>query len=197
LTLSALPPEARAAVEAALLPGEAVRWLGLPDPAKSPGNTGAGFTLAYVWLGIAGLWEAGALTAAIASGLIEAWYYVAVGAVFIGIGLLFLVRAASEQRAARRRIHLVTDQRLLTLDLADPAKSLTIRPAEIGYAEPVTRPGGHGDIEIGHGAAGVTAKEASAFHHLRGVGDVNGAIKALRRLVNDQGGSLVTEAPDD
>jgi hypothetical protein len=192
-----LDPPRRAAVKAALRPGEKVRWIGLPDPSKSAESGQAGFTLAYVWLGIVGLWQAGALTAAIASGLPEAWYYVAVGSVFLAIGLFFWWLAIRGHWRARNKVHLVTDQRVLSLDLVDPKETVEIGPDSIGYAEPVTRPGGHGDIEIGHGEAGVSAREASAFHHLRGVADVNGAIKALRLLVNDRGRSLVTEAPDD
>jgi hypothetical protein len=187
----------RAAVKAALRPGETVRWIGLPDPSKSAESGRAGFTLAYVWLGIVGLWQAGALTAAIVSGRWEAWFYVAVGSVFLAIGLFFWWLAIRGRWRARNKLHLVTDQRVLSLDLVDPKETVEIGPDSIGYAEPVTRAGGHGDIEIGHGEPGVSAREASDFHHLRGVADVNGAIKALRLLVNDRGRSLVTEAPDD
>lgn len=192
-----LSEDRRAALAAVLRPGERVRWTGLPDPSRSPSQGGVSYNLAYVWLGITGLWQAGALTAAIASGLAVAWYYVGVGALFNGIGVLFYLRALREDRDARRIVHVVTDQRLITVDLAHPGQSVEIAPDAIGYAEPVTRPGGAGDIEVGHGASGVTAREATAFHHLRGVEDVNGAIKALRLLVGDAGRSLSTEAPED
>jgi hypothetical protein len=197
VVLPALDPLMRAAAEAVLEPGETVRWLGIPDPSLSPGETGAGLTAAWVWLGIAGLWEAGALTAAIFSGLIAAWAYVGIGTLFMGLGLFLLVRAIRARRQARRRLHLVTDRRLITIDLADPRRSLVLTPAEIGYAEPVTRPGGAGDIEIGHGAPGITARTADRFHHLRGVAQVEGAIRAIRQLMNDAGLRLVTRAPED
>ncbi|MDP3547365.1 MAG: hypothetical protein Q8S29_14435 [Phreatobacter sp.] len=192
-----LPEDRRAALAAVLRPGERVRWIGLPDPSRSPSHSGVSFNLAYVWLGITGLWQAGALTVAIASGLTVAWYYVGIGSIFLAIGGLFYLRAIRESRDARRVFHVITDQRLLTIDLAHPANSIEIAPDAIGYAEPETRPGGAGDIEIGHGAAGITAREATAFHHLRGVEDVNGAIKALRLIVGDAGRSLATEAPED
>lgn len=197
VVLPALDPVMRAAAEAVLEPGETVRWLGVPDPSLSPGENGAGFTAAWVWLGLTGLWQAGALTAAILSGLVEAWYYVGVGTLFMSLGLFLLVRAIRERRDARRRLHLVTDRRLITIDLADPRRSLVLTPAEIGYAEPVTRPGGTGDIEIGHGPAGTTAAGADRFHHLRGVAGVDAAIKALRLTMQDAGLRLVTRAPED
>lgn len=136
VVLPALDPLMRAAAEAVLEPGETVRWLGIPDPSLSPGETGAGLTAAWVWLGIAGLWEAGALMAAILSGLIAAWAYVGIGTLFMGLGLFLLVRAIRARRQARRRLHLVTDRRLITIDLADPRRSLVLTPAEIGYGSP-------------------------------------------------------------
>lgn len=195
--LAGLDPLMRAEAEAVLEPGETLRWVGVPDPSRSPGETGAGFTAAWVWLGITGLWQAGALAAAILSGLVEAWYYVGIGALFMAIGLLLLARAIRERRDARRRLHLVTDRRVLTIDLADPRRSLALMPAEIGYAEPVTRPGGAGDIEIGHGAPGTSARAADRFHHMRGVENVERAIKAMRHLMNDAGLRLPTRAPED
>jgi len=196
MKLADLSEDRRAAVEAALQPGEAVRWIGLPDPSRSAAG-GPGFTLAYVWLAVTGLWQAGALAAAVRLGFGPAWFYVAVGGVFIAIGVLFYLRALRESREARRIVHVITDRRLVTLDLAHPGRSLAIGADEIGYAEPATRPGGAGDIEVGHGPAGVDARSAAAFHHLRGVGNVNGAIKALRLMVADTGRSLVTEAPEN
>ena len=192
-----LSPERRTAVQAALVPGEVVRWIGLPDPSKSPGGSGQGFTPAYVWLGIVGVWQAGALTAALASGLAVAWYYVAVGCVFMALGGLFYRRALVEHRAAQARLHLVTDRRLLTIDLADLRASLALSPAEIAYAEPTVGRQGHGDIEIGHGEPGTLAWDIEMFHHIRGVGDVEAAIKALRRLLAEHGRVLATVAPDD
>lgn len=190
-------PVMRAAAAALLEPDETVRWLGVPDPSCSPGENGAGFTAAWVWLGITGIWQAGALGAALLSGFVEAWFYVGIGTLFMAIGLLLLARAVRERRDARRRLHLVTDRRMLTIDLADPRRSLVLTPAEIGYAEPLTRPGGAGDIEIGHGAPGTTARAADRFHHLRGVPNVEGAIRAMRQLMNDAGLRLVTRAPGD
>ncbi|WP_439573309.1 hypothetical protein [Phreatobacter sp.] len=197
MTLPNLDPLMRAAAEAVLEPDETVRWLGIPDPSRSPGETGAGFTAAWVWLGITGLWQAGALTAALLSGFPEAWYYVGIGSLFMAIGLLLLFRALRERRDARRRLHLVTDRRVITIDLADPRRSLVLTPAEIGYAETVTRPGGAGDIEIGHGAPGTSARDADRFHHLRGVEQADAAIKAMRLLMGDAGLRLVTKAPED
>jgi hypothetical protein len=197
IRLADLVPEARAAVEAVLAPGETTRWIGVPDSARSPGAPGATFTPVYIWFGIVGLWQAGALIAAIVSGLLVAWYYVAVGCLFMAVGGLFYWRTLRERHAAEARIHMVTDRRVVTIDLAEPSASLALRPAEIGYAEPDLRPDGYGDIEIGHGDPGTPLEEIERFHHFRGVSDVQGAIKALRRLMADHGRSLVTEAPDD
>lgn len=197
IRMADLVPEASTAVEAVLAPGETVRWIGVPDSTRSPGVPAASFTPVTIWFAIVGLWQAGALVAALASGLLVAWYYVGVGCLFMAVGGLFYRRTRAERRAAEARIHLVTDRRLVTIDLDQPQASLVLHPAEIGYAEPDLRPDGYGDIEIGHGDPGTPLEEIERFHYLRGIGDGAGAIAALRRLLSDHGRSLVTVAPDD
>lgn len=181
----------------ALAPGETLRWQSGSDLARSPGGEGRN-TAGWVWLGLVAPWEIIALVAAVASGDARIWLYPAVGSLFLGIGGLLLWRARAERKMAARRFYAITDRRVMT---AVGGAVHAIEGARIVYAEPQTVKGGFGDIEIGYvrGEAGpaIAARDADGFHHLRGVAKVNDAIKALRRLVADQGRSLATEAPDD
>lgn len=180
-----------------LEPGETLRWQSGSDLARSLSGEGRN-RAGLIWMALIAPWEIMALVAAIFAGDPRVWLYPAVGALFLGIGVLLLVRAWGERQAAAARLYAITDRRVLTL--AGTALQ-AIDGARIVYAEPRTGPGGFGDIEIGsvrgEGGPAITARDADGFHHLHGVAKVNDAIKALRRLVADQGRSLATEAPDD
>lgn len=192
-----LPPDRRAALDQALEPGETLRWLSGSDLSRSASGEGRN-TAGFVWLGLVAPWEIMALVAAFFAGDPRIWIYPAVGALFLGIGGLLLLRARAERRVAARRLYAITDRRLLTL--TGEARQ-AIDGARIVYAEPRPTRSGFGDIEIGsvrgEAHAAIVARDADAFHHLRGVAKVNDAVKALRRLVADRGRSLTTEAPDD
>jgi hypothetical protein len=152
----------RARLQQELQPGETVIWAGTPDWRAKWRDLAAISCFALFWNVIAGTFLF--VSAAAALGLVPAdkmkggfatgWGPYAlllfmVPFVLIGLGLLWHI--VCELRSGRRRVHAVTDRRVLTVEIGN-AKPLDDRPrSEINFVRSTERADGSGTLVIAVG----------------------------------------------
>ena len=112
---SLLPEPLRALVQAELQPGEGVRWLGQPVPARFARAALPAVLFAIPWTAFALFWIWGAAQTTCNAPSLEARLFPLFGIPFVGVGLGLFASPWWALRRARGTVYLVTDRRAVVL----------------------------------------------------------------------------------
>lgn len=148
-----LPAPVRALVEAELRPGEGIRWLAQPIPARLAATMLPVVLFAIPWTAFAVFWVWGAAQAGACatSPSLEARLFPLFGVPFILIGLGMFASPLWVMRAARRIVYVVTDGRAIVLrgGLAGGVSARSFEPEKLGDLRRDQRADGSGSLVFG------------------------------------------------
>jgi len=156
-----LPKALRTRLQQELQPGETVVWAGPPDWRATWSNILLTGLFAVGWTTITGFFAV--TIAAAAFGFIPwntnggpgsrgwAFMFLALVAPFVVIGVVLLLHVYRELRSRSRRVHAVTDQRILTVEIGSK-KPLDDHPrSAINFVRSIERSDGSGTLSIACG----------------------------------------------
>jgi hypothetical protein len=195
-TLVSLPPEARDRLQNALQRGEVVRWTATADPARSTDARPNAFLNSRYWLAGSAVFTLAAVAAAWHTGDPEPFVAAIVGACIALNSLIDLLIDLRDRRQASRRVHAVTNQRVLVLDPAASPPLVEIDPHRLAFVVGLERREGWGDVDIQYRSNDAGRDDADKLMTFHGVPDVDIASNAIERLAFEHGNDIA-EPPDD
>ncbi len=183
-------------VNAELRRGEIVRWSGRPEGPPPILTLLVGGLFALVWMGFSLVWESSALYF-----FWDSWFGAGVtntprvvslimavfGLPFVAVGLGMLAYPLLAARRRRNTIFVVTNQRLMRLNLARVASVESIEARQIFQTVRKDRANGFGDVEVLRSTATDSDGHLiEAKFTLDGLHDARGAEKALAELARQR-----------
>ncbi len=192
--LYSLPEAVRRQAEANLRPDERVEWAGTPSPSRVLLNSSVIWIFAIPWTAFAVAWETIALSVLFAGeidgpgGGMWVWIFPLFGAPFVLIGICLLGAPFWAAHSARATGFVVTNQRLMELRAGSTEQSKFLSPEEIRGVE--VRRHGRGTGSVKAICKPVRDRDGDRVYDdwaLPGVLDADGAVAAIRRLIDMAG----------
>jgi hypothetical protein len=196
-TLVSLPPEARDRLQSALQRGEVVRWAATADPARSTEARPNAFLNSRYWLAGSIVFTFAAVAAAWYTGDPEPFVAAIVGACIALNSLIDLLTDLRDRRQAGRRVHAVTNQRVLVLDPAASPPLVEIDPHRLAFVVGLERQEGWGDVDIQYRSTDAGHDDADKLMTFHGVPDVDIASNAIERLAFEHGNDIAEPLDDE
>jgi len=182
-----LPEPLRALVQAELRPGEGIRWLEQPIPARLARSAWPVVLLAIPWTGFALFWVWMAAQASCPNPSAEARMFPLFGVPFVLVGLGMFSSPYWVVRRARRTVYLLTDRRAVVL-CAGWGSRVTVRsfePEKLGDLRREQNADGSGDLVFGEdvrvGAKGRTRTVPYGFLAVCDVREAEEQVQSLAR----------------
>jgi hypothetical protein len=182
-----LPEPLRALVQAELRPGEGIRWVERPIPARLARSAWPILLFAVPWTAFAVFWVWSAAQATCGNPSPEARLFPVFGVPFVLIGLGMFTSPYWAMRRARRTVYLVTDRRAVVLR-ARWASGVSVRsfePEKLGDLRREQNADGSGDLVFGEdvhvGSKGRTRTVPYGFLALRNAREAEEHVQALAR----------------
>jgi hypothetical protein len=196
-TLVSLNPEARDRLQNALQRGEVVRWVATADPDHNTEARLPGFLDSRTWLAGSTVLTVAAAAAAYITREPEPFVAAVLGAFFVFGSLLDVVFNLLEKRRARRRVHAVTDRRILVLDPSATPPLVEIDPHRLAFVAGFESREGWGDVDIQYRADGSRPDDPEKILTFHGVPEIDVASHAIERLAFEHGNDLAEPADDE
>jgi hypothetical protein len=181
------PPEDLARV---LEPGEVILWQGRPRPGRLARKALPSVLFGLPWTAFALLWTALASTPLLSErqaglSLGGSLCFPLFGLPFVLVGFSLLGAPLWEARRARRTRYLVTDRRVVLLELGQTDSARSLLPAELGGLELRPHRDGSGDLvllrEVEQDSDGDSHTEEIGLWGVEDVKSVHDLVQALSR----------------
>jgi hypothetical protein len=184
---SLLPDGLRELVAAEVRPGESVRWLDRPIPARLARSAWPMALFAIPWTAFALFWIWGATHGTCDAPTPEARLFPLFGVPFVLVGLGLFASPLWVLRSARRTVYLVTDQRAVVLSAGwrGSVSARSFEPEKLCDLRRTQRADGSGDLVFGEdvrsGSKGGTRTVPYGFLAVRNVREAEEYVRALAR----------------
>jgi hypothetical protein len=196
-TLVTLPPEARHRLETTLQRGEVVRWAATADPARSASPRVPAFLGSLRWLAGSGAFGLAAGAMFYLTRTPEALVAAIMGGCFAVNALIDQLANLAERRRAARRVHAVTNRRVLVLDPAATPPLVEIDPERLAFVSGLEGRDGWGDVDIQYRPTGAGRDDPEQFMTFQGVPEIDVASNAIERLAFEHGNDIGEPLDDD
>lgn len=180
LTMQRLSAPLKKKLNAELKAGEAIMWLGQPNPRRLMLK---GFILWFFfipWTAFALFWMAGAAQFKMPDMREPAAWFMLFGVPFVLIGIAGLSAPLWIYLGARHTVHVITNKRALTISGVKAFKIKIFEPTQMSNIERLERPDGSGDLILAERPAqNGRGNNREGFF---AIADVGGAAAALAKL---------------
>jgi len=180
-----LPEPLRALVQAELQPGESLRWLGQPVPARFARAALPAVLFAIPWTAFALFWIWGAAQTTSHAPSLAPRLFPLFGIPFVGVGLGMFASPYWALRRARRTVYLVTDRRAVVLGSRwlGGVTARSFEPEKLGDLRREQREDGSGDLVFGQDVVvGNRGSRRTVDYGFIGVENVREAEEFVRAL---------------